>query len=61
MEHCTRKPGDEKAIPEFGRDSIEQAMRQRIRDTIEELVKEELDAALGAAKADRSRRMRSRA
>jgi len=53
MEHCTRKPGDEKEIPEFGRDSIEQAMRLRIRDTIEELVKEELEAALGAAKSAR--------
>lgn len=53
MEHCTRKPGDEKAIPQFGRDSIEQAMRLRIRDTIEELVKEELDAALGARKSAR--------
>jgi putative transposase len=53
MEHCTRKPGDEKEIPEFGFDSIEQAMRRRIRETIEELVKEELDAALGAAKSAR--------
>jgi hypothetical protein len=35
MEHCTRKPGDEKEIPAFGRDSIEQAMRLRIRDTID--------------------------
>src|SRR5262249_8014534 len=50
MEHCTRKPGDEKEIPEFGRDSIEQAMRLRIRATIEEVVKEERDAALGARK-----------
>jgi transposase-like protein len=53
MEHCSRKPGDEKEIPAFGRDSIEQAMRLRIRDTIEALVKEELDAALGAAKSAR--------
>jgi putative transposase len=53
MEHCTRKPGDEKEIPEFGRDTIEQAMRLRIRDTIEELVKDELDAALGARKSAR--------
>jgi transposase-like protein len=53
MEHCTRKPGDEKEMPAFGRDSIEQAMRLRIRDTIEELVKEELDAALGAQKSAR--------
>ena len=53
MEHCTKKPGDEKEIPEFGADSIEMAMRLRIRDTIEELVKEELDAALGAPKSAR--------
>ena len=53
MEHCTKKPGDEKEIPAFDRDSIEQGMRLRIRDTIEELVKEELDAALGAPKSAR--------
>ena len=53
MENGTRKPGDEKGIPEFGPDSIELAMRLRIRDTIEELVKEELDAALGAVKSAR--------
>jgi putative transposase len=53
MEHCTKKPGDEKEIPAFGPDSIELAMRQRIRATIEELVNEELDAALGAVKSAR--------
>ena len=53
MKHCTRKPEAEKERPEFGRDSIEQAMRLRIRETIEELVKEELDAALGATKSAR--------
>lgn len=53
MEHCTRKPEDETAIPTFSRDSIEQGMRRRIRDTIEALVKEELDAALGAVKSAR--------
>lgn len=53
MEHCTSKFGDEKGIPAFGRDRIEQAMRLRIRDTIEELVNEELDAALGAPKSAR--------
>ena len=53
MEHCTKKPGEEKGIPAFGADSIEMAMRQRIRETIEELVKEELDAALGASKSAR--------
>jgi putative transposase len=53
MDDCTRKPGDEKEIREFGPDSIEMAMRLRIRDTIEELVKQELDAALGAVKSAR--------
>jgi putative transposase len=53
MDDCTRKPDDEKEIREFGPDSIEMAMRLRIRDTIEELVKQELDAALGAAKSAR--------
>ena len=53
MEHCTKKPGEEKEIPAFGPDSIEMAMRLRIRDTIEELVQQELDAALGAVKSAR--------
>jgi transposase-like protein len=53
MEHCTKKPGEEKGVPTFGADSIEMAMRERIRETIEELVKEELDAALGALKSAR--------
>ncbi len=53
MEHCTKKPGNEKEIPEFGPDSIEVAMRARIRDTIEAFVEEELDAALGARKSAR--------
>jgi len=53
MEHCSKKPGEEKGVPAFGADSIEMAMRQRIRETIEELVKEELDAALGASKSAR--------
>jgi putative transposase len=53
MDDCTRKPDDEKEIREFGPDSIEMAMRLRIRDTIEELVKQELDAALGAVKSAR--------
>lgn len=53
MEHCTKKPGDEKEIPEFGPDSIEIAMRTRIRETIEAFVEEELNAALGARKSVR--------
>jgi transposase-like protein len=53
MEHCTKKPGEEKAIPAFGPDSIEMGMRARIRETIEKLVNEELEAALGARKSVR--------
>jgi hypothetical protein len=53
MEHCTKKPGDEKEIPEFGPDSIEMAVRTRIRETIEAFVEEELDTALGARKSVR--------
>ena len=53
MEHCTKKPGDEKEIPEFGPDSIEMVMRARIRETIEAFIEEELDAALGARKSVR--------
>src|SRR4051812_42670800 len=37
----------------FGSDSIEVRMRDRIRATIEALVNEELDQALGAAKSER--------
>ena len=53
MEHCTKKPGDEKEIPAFGHDSIERAMRRRSRETIEEGVKQELEAVLGAMKSAR--------
>jgi putative transposase len=49
MEHCTRKPGDEKEIGAWGPDTIETRMRTRIRETIEMVVEEELEAALGAA------------
>jgi hypothetical protein len=37
----------------FGPDSIEIVMRERIRETIERLVAEELDAARGASKSER--------
>jgi transposase-like protein len=37
----------------FGPDSIEVMMRGRIRETIEAIVEEELDAALGASKSER--------
>jgi transposase-like protein len=53
MDDCTRKPGDEKEIPEFGTDSIEMVMRARVRETIEAIVEEELEAALGARKSER--------
>jgi putative transposase len=53
MEHCTKKPGDEEAIPPFGRDTIEGRMRSRIRATIEAIVEEELEAALGAERSAR--------
>src|SRR5437762_13210824 len=53
MEHCTSKPGDEKEIPAFGPDSLEVAMRARVRETIEAIVEEELEAALGARKSAR--------
>jgi transposase-like protein len=49
MEHCTKKPGDEKEIPPWGPDTIEARMRRRIRETIEMVVEQELEAALGAA------------
>ena len=45
--------GVKEEAPEFGRDSIEMMMRGRIRETIEEIVEEELDAALGAEKSQR--------
>lgn len=44
---------------EFGPDSIERAMRERIRETIEALIEEELDAALGAARSKRVGEARS--
>ena len=52
MKDCTRKPVDEKEIP-WGADTIEARMRIRIRATIEMVVEEELEAALGAAPSAR--------
>ena len=49
MEHCTSKATIEKAISPWGPDTIEARMRMRIRETIEMVVEEELEAALGAA------------
>jgi len=61
MEHCTKKPGDEKEIPPFGPDSIERAMRTRIRETIEAFIEEELEAVLGARKSARGEAARATA
>ena len=40
-------------LPTFGPDTIETLMRARVRTTIEAIVQEELDAALGAEKSAR--------
>jgi putative transposase len=53
MKDCTSKAEHEKAIPTFGPDSIEALMRTRVRETIEAIVEEELEAALGARKSAR--------
>lgn len=53
MEHSTKKAVDEKAIPVYGPDTIETRMRIRIRETIQALVEEELEATLGAEKSAR--------
>lgn len=53
MEHCTKKPGSEKEILVYGPDAIETRMRGRIRETIQALVEEELEAVLGAEKSAR--------
>src|SRR5881398_3168809 len=45
-----RDPGEGR---EVGADTIERVMRARVRDTIERIVAEELDAALGAARSVR--------
>ncbi len=50
MASDSKEPGSGEG---FGRDSIEQVMRERIRATIEVMVEEELEAALGAAKSAR--------
>jgi putative transposase len=47
-----RVPREEGA--EFGPDTIEQVMRERVRATIEAIVEEELEAALGAGRWERS-------
>jgi putative transposase len=53
MEHSTSNRPDEKETRGFGPDSIEAEMRTRIREMIEAIVEEELDAALGARRSAR--------
>ena len=45
-----RGPGEGR---EVGADTIECVMRERVRDTIERIVEEELETALGAARSAR--------
>src|SRR5262249_18663707 len=58
MEDCTRKSGDEKEIPAFWSDTIEARIGARVRETIEAMVEEELEAVVGAAKSVRVGEMR---
>lgn len=49
----SRKRDEGEAVAEFGADTIELLMRERVRDAIEAIVEEELEAALGAASSAR--------
>jgi putative transposase len=53
MKDSTTKQAGGEGVPVFGPDTVEAEMRQRVRETIEAIVKEELEAALGAGKSDR--------
>jgi len=53
MKDSTTKQAGGEGRPEFGPDTIEGTMRARVRETIEAIVKEELEAALGASKSAR--------
>lgn len=53
MKDSTTKQADGEERPVFGTDTIEAEMRRRVRETIEAIVKEELEAALGAGKSAR--------
>jgi transposase-like protein len=49
----SRKRDEGEAVAEFGADTIERVMRERVRSAIEAIVEEELEAALGAASSAR--------
>jgi len=53
MKDSTTKQADGEERLVFGPDTIEAEMRRRVRQTIEAIVKEELEAALGAGKSAR--------
>lgn len=53
MKDSTTKQAGGEARAAFGPDTIEAEMRERVRETIEAIVQEELEAALGARKSDR--------
>ena len=59
MKESTTKPAGSEGLPVFGPDTIEAEMRQRVRETIEAIVHEELEAALGARKSARVGETRS--
>ena len=46
MQDSTAKQAGGEGLPGFGPDTIEAAMRERVRETIEAIVHEELEAAL---------------
>src|SRR2546425_11014907 len=52
MERDSRRGKSAEAM-ELGPDTIEQVMRERVRATIEAIVEEELEAALGAGRSAR--------
>ena len=53
MKDSTTKQAGGEGLPAFGPDTIEGTMRARVRETIEAIVTEELEAALGASKSAR--------
>jgi len=53
MTRDSRKQETGEAVPRFDADTIEQVMRERVRDAIEAIVEEELEAALGARSSAR--------
>ncbi|MFQ5745485.1 MAG: IS256 family transposase [Acidobacteriota bacterium] len=58
MERSSRDGAKREEAIEFGQDTIEQVMRERVRETIEMIVEEELEAALGAGRSVRVGRQR---